>query len=65
MSSTPEQTQHSLTPENFPFTAPELMNRYVTDTGKILPRKYTGLSAKQQRAVTSTIKKSRNLLLAK
>ena len=64
MSSTPEQTQHSLTPENFPFTAPQLMSRYVTDTGKILPRKYTGLSAKQQRAVTKTIKKSRNLLLA-
>lgn len=66
MSSTPEPTtQHSLTPENFPFTAPQLMSRYVTDTGKILPRKYTGLSARQQRAVTKTIKNSRNLLLAK
>ena len=62
---TPEPTQHSLTPENFPFTAPQLMSRYVTDTGKILPRKYTGLSASQQRAVTKTIKNSRNLLLAK
>ena len=67
MSSTPttEPTQHSLTPENFPFTAPQLMSRYVTDTGKILPRKYTGLSARQQRAITKTIKNSRNLLLAK
>jgi len=62
---TPETTQHSLTPENFPFTAPQLMSRYVTDTGKILPRKYTGLSARQQRAITTTIKNSRNLLLAK
>ncbi len=62
--STTEQTQRSLTPEEFPFTAPQLMSRYVTDTGKILPRKYTGLSAKQQRAVTKTIKQSRNMLLA-
>ena len=40
------------------------MNRYVTDTGKILPRKYTHLTSKQQRRVTSTIKRSRNMLLA-
>jgi len=62
--STTEQTQRSLTPNELPFTAPQLMSRYVTDTGKILPRKYTGLSAKHQRAVTRTIKHSRNLLLA-
>lgn len=62
--STTEPTQSSLTPENFPFTAPQMMSRYVTDTGKILPRKYTGLSAKQQRVVTKTIKQSRNMLLA-
>lgn len=62
--STNEEKQQSLTPEQFPFTAPQMMNRYVTDTGKILPRKYTGLSARQQRAVTRTIKQSRNTLLA-
>jgi small subunit ribosomal protein S18 len=39
--------------------------RFVTDTGKILPRKYTGLCAKHQRAVTRTIKHSRNMLLTK
>ena len=62
--STSEEKQQSLTPEQFPVTAPQLMSRYVTDTGKILPRKYTGLTAKQQRAVTRTIKQSRNILLA-
>lgn len=62
--STNEEKQQSLTPEQFPFTAPQMMNRYVTDTGKILPRKYTGLSARQQRAVTRTVKQSRNNLLA-
>lgn len=65
MSTTEPTTQRSLTPEEFPFTDPSLMSRYVTDTGKILPRKYTGLSAKQQRVVTKTIKQSRNMLLAK
>lgn len=62
--STTEQKQQTPTPAEIPFTTPQAMVRYVTDTGKILPRKYTGLSAKHQRAVTKTIKHSRNLLLA-
>ena len=61
MSST-EQKQQTLKPEEIPFTSPQLMSRYITDTGKILPRKYTGMSAKQQRRVTSKIKSARNLL---
>lgn len=63
--STTKTTTQTLTPAEIPFTAPQLMVRYVTDTGKILPRKYTGFSAKHQRAVTRTIKHSRNLLLSK
>lgn len=62
--STNEQPQRSLTPAEIPFTTPLVMRSYVTDTGKILPRKYTHLSAKHQRAVTKTIKHSRNMLLA-
>ena len=62
--STTEQTPRSLTPPELPFTQPQAMIRYVTDTGKILPRKYTKLSAKHQRAVTRTLKRSRNMLLA-
>ena len=57
-----EQKQQSLTPEQIPFTSPQLMSRYITDTGKILPRKYTGMSAKQQRKVTAKIKSARNML---
>ncbi len=57
-------TTQTLKPQEIPFTSPQLMSRYITDTGKILPRKYTGLSAKHQRAVTRTIKHSRNLLLS-
>jgi small subunit ribosomal protein S18 len=62
--STPEKTEQTPTPAELPFTQPQLMVRYVTDTGKILPRKYTGLTAKHQRAVTRTLKQSRNNLLA-
>jgi small subunit ribosomal protein S18 len=61
----PEIKQQTLTPAEIPFTEPGLMSRYVTDTGKILPRKYTGLCAKHQRAITKTLKHSRNMLLAK
>lgn len=43
----------------------DLLVRFVTDTGKILPSKYTGLTAKQQRHITKTIKRARNLLLMK
>jgi len=52
----------TLTPQQIPITSPHLMSRYITDTGKILPRKYTHLSAKEQRSVTSKIKIARNLL---
>lgn len=60
--SSPEPKQQTLKPEEIPFTSPQLMSRYITDTGKILPRKYTGMSSKQQRRVTTKIKSARNLL---
>ena len=56
--------QQTPTPAELPFTQPGLMSRFVTDTGKILPRKYTGLTAKHQRAITRSLKRARNLLLA-
>ena len=61
---TPEPKPRSLTPPEVPFTNPQMFSRCVTDTGKILPRKYTGLSSKPQRAVTKTLKRSRAMLLA-
>ena len=67
MTTTPaaEAPQQTPTPAEIPFTnVVQAMNRYVTDTGKILPRKYTHLSARHQRAITKTIKQSRNMLLA-
>jgi small subunit ribosomal protein S18 len=43
----------------------EILSRFVTDTGKILPRRITGLTARQQRHITKVIKQARNLLLMK
>ena len=42
-----------------------LLMQYVTGTGRILPRKYTGLNARQQRHITRMIKRARNMLLMK
>ena len=47
------------------FTDTEALNRYVTETGKILPRKFTGLTAKEQRHIKKTVKHARNMLLMK
>jgi small subunit ribosomal protein S18 len=41
------------------------MRRFVTDTGKILPRRITGLTPKEQRHLARTIKTSRSMLLMK
>ena len=43
----------------------ELLRRYVTDEGRILPRKYTGFPAGHQRQLTRAIKRARQMLLMK
>jgi small subunit ribosomal protein S18 len=63
MSSQTDTRPRSLRPEEIPFTSPQMMSRYITDTGKILPSKYTGLSSKQQRNVSKKIKRARNMLV--
>ncbi|MDR1438008.1 MAG: ribosomal protein S18 [Puniceicoccales bacterium] len=41
------------------------LSRYTTETGKIISRKHTRLTAKEQRIVTRLIKRARNMLLMK
>jgi small subunit ribosomal protein S18 len=41
----------------------ELLRKYVTERGKILPRRITGLTAKQQRDLTLAIKRARQIAL--
>lgn len=55
----------SKTPSQLTYLDAEALSRYVTRTGKILPRRITKLTAKEQRHVTSTIKRARNMLLMK
>jgi len=60
-----EEINRSLTPQELDFHHAHIMSRYVTETGKILPRKVTRLSAKQQRKINKAIKRARNLLMMK
>ena len=39
----------------------ELLRRYVTERGKILPRRITGTCAKHQRKITKAVKRARVL----
>ena len=41
----------------------DLLRKFITDQGKILPRRSTGLTAKQQKKVTKSIKRARTLAL--
>ncbi len=41
------------------FKEHKFLERFTNDQGKILPRRLTGLSAKNQRRVTEAIKRSR------
>jgi small subunit ribosomal protein S18 len=62
MSIASKTLNRSRNPMDYTFNDVELLSRFITDTGKILPRKDTGLSAKHQRRVTNRIKQARNML---
>lgn len=40
-----------------------ILQKYITDRGKILPRRISGNCAKHQRSLTKAIKRARNLAL--
>ncbi len=46
------------------YRKPEILQRFISKTGKILPRRMTGASAKVQRKIAKEIKRARmaNLL---
>jgi small subunit ribosomal protein S18 len=39
------------------------LKKYITETGKILPRRQTGLCAAHQREITNAIKRAQNMSL--
>ncbi|MEI6357785.1 MAG: 30S ribosomal protein S18 [Verrucomicrobiota bacterium] len=42
-----------------------MLKQYVTENGRMLPRKYTGLPAHYQRRLSVAIKRARQMLLMK
>ena len=53
------------TVEALDFKNVTLLRQFVTDQGRILPRKYTGLPAHYQRRLNGAIKRARQMLLMK
>lgn len=49
--------------EYIDFKDVELLKKFVTDRGKILPRRVTGTSAKWQRPLAVAIKRARHMAL--
>ncbi len=45
------------------YKEPEQMTPFITDHGKILPRRKTGTCAKHQRRLSTAIKRARHLAL--
>ena len=45
------------------YKSPDVLRRFVTEKGKILPRRITGTSAKNQRRLIVEIKKARFMAL--
>ena len=49
--------------EHIDFKDVDLLKRFVTERGKILPRRVTGTSAKYQRKLAIAIKRARHMAL--
>ena len=45
------------------YKNPELLRRFITDRGRIVPRRISGVSAKYQRRLTREIKRARSVAL--
>lgn len=54
-------TQNKVT--HIDFKDADLLRRFITDRGKILPRRVTGTTAKWQRPLAIAIKRARHMAL--
>jgi small subunit ribosomal protein S18 len=50
-------------PNNFDYKNIDVLKQFITETGKIVPARVTGISAANQRKVTKSIKIARFLAL--
>ena len=51
--------------EAIDYKNPDLLKKFVTESGKILPRRVTGMPSHLHRRITREIKRSRSVLLMK
>ncbi|MDT8448302.1 MAG: 30S ribosomal protein S18 [bacterium] len=49
--------------EDIDYKDIELLRQFITEKGKIIPRRITGLSARSQARLTAAIKRARNAAL--
>lgn len=49
--------------KNIDYKDVDLLKKYISDRGKILPRRVTGTSAKYQRKLAIAIKRARHMAL--
>ncbi len=49
--------------EEIDYKDVDLLRKFITERGKILPRRITGLTTKQQRDLTTAIKRARIVAL--
>ena len=49
--------------ENFNYKNTDLLKRYITETGKIIPARVSNISASEQRKLTKAVKIARFLAL--
>jgi len=50
-------------PKKFDYKNTELLKQFITETGKIMPARVTGITASNQRKVTKSVKIARFLAL--
>ena len=50
-------------PNNFDYKNIDVLRQFITETGKIVPARVTGISASNQRKVTKSLKIARDLAL--
>ena len=51
--------RHDIPADGVNYLNPDLLSKFTSETGKILPRRVTGVSAKLHRKITKSIKRSR------
>ena len=50
-------------PNNFDYKNTDILKQFITETGKIVPARVTGISSSNQRKITKSIKIARFLAL--